>query len=109
MVHNSNYDVGYYLKKFKAIPDSKWTTKVYDRGNGVKCVFGHCGCSINEREHTVEAKVLSTLFKENLGVYLANVNDGDYPLIVKKLGDTPRERIIMGLLLIKNGHTLKGN
>lgn len=31
----------YFIDKFKAIPEEKWTTGIMDRGNQ-RCAMGHC-------------------------------------------------------------------
>lgn len=36
-----NYDLNYFLKKFAAIPDHKWTTGTF-QFEGQKCAMGHC-------------------------------------------------------------------
>lgn len=99
------YDVDYFLNKFDTIPDDEWYT-----GNFVnsfnpkqKCALGHCGGGkfyrVQTGYATVESLALSRLLWLPLEIYAPGVNDGEYP----DLGDTPKERIMTALILVKAG------
>lgn len=36
------YTVDYFIKKFKAIPERKWTVKEFRNWMGQRCAMGHC-------------------------------------------------------------------
>lgn len=101
-----SYDVDYYIKKFTAIPERKWTTRVLNiAGTDICCALGHCGERIMGT--TMESRTLFSMFHKKLGVEVPTVNDGA-PITmgysdVPYLGDTPRERILAALELIKSG------
>jgi hypothetical protein len=91
-----NYDVDYFIKKFEAIPENKWTTGAYMNNKGQSCALGHCGIhrSVPISQEPIE---LSNLFIRKLGISVLAVND--FKLI--KWGSTPKERILNALKEIK--------
>lgn len=93
---SKKYDVDYFIKKFEAIPDDKWTIKTYKDGKKC-CALGHCG--VKGFKYTEEAEKLSKLFTEN-GLIVIYVNDNVY-YEYSHLGDTPKERILVALYNIK--------
>lgn len=97
------YDAMYFLKKFDAIPESKWTTGVFKDERGRKCALGHCG-SQNE-ELGREGRALISLFNRiNESAVAINDFDGIEGVDTHKfLGDTPKERVMNVLLLINAG------
>lgn len=38
-----NYNVDYFINKFEAIPESHFTTHLFENQDGQKCVVAHCG------------------------------------------------------------------
>ena len=68
----SKYTVGYFIKKFTAIPEEQWLTGLYGDDEG-HCALGHCGqrpgCT------TTESSALSAIFAEHKKS-VVNVNDG---------------------------------
>lgn len=102
------YDVDYFLNKFDAIPDEMWCCGGFSWG-GKMCALGHCGVTHYSSPITPESLALARLFNENLGVDVARVNDANSELLYNnlsklvELGDTPKERIISALILIKAG------
>jgi hypothetical protein len=91
------YDAIYFINKFDAIPDEKWTTGSYENEYGQRCAIGHCApyYSLN---YTEEVKGLMRLFYFDSA---AEINDGYLEYV--ELGDTPKERIINALLLVNAG------
>ena len=90
------YNTQYFIDKFEAIPDDKWTTGKYTEGNGVCCALGHCG----ERESSVDstkANALRQLFGYE-PFTVSTVNDGGYPAYPQP---TPKARILAALNDIK--------
>lgn len=112
----TDYNVHYYLKKFWAIPDSKWTEGAFHREDSC-CALGHCGGN-----ESLESKTLNRLFRGSVFptynpmieiLPTADINDGCTALSkradlqtvfnYKDLGDTPKERVINALLLVEAG------
>ena len=96
-MHITNYDVDYFIRKFKAIHTSKWCADgLYNTGDKC-CVLGHCG----QRSELYNPEVLALcgLFKFCKGSYHpVTINDcgsSDY------LQRTPRARILAALGDIK--------
>lgn len=105
------YDVKYFIKKFEAIPEDKWTQNSYVLGSKM-CALGHCGTF--SMDWTEEATALNYLFADTF-LNVPNINDENgyngvtHTLIsenellpVKQLGDTPKERILNALYIIDN-------
>lgn len=104
------YDVDYFINKFEAIPENKWTTGFF-KNNGKCCANGHCGIDEStEVQEGEEAHALAMLlmplrkdyWQKFLGdpVYevTAVINDGgidEYPQT------TPKQRILAALYDIK--------
>jgi len=59
---NTNYNVDYFIKKFEAIPESKWCTAWISRDDK-HCASGHCGIT-NYYDLNPEVKGLIELFKK---------------------------------------------
>lgn len=103
------YNVDYFLNKFDAIPDDQWTTQVYQSSLvNAHCALGHCGETV--LSSSVESTTLSRILEMHLDAFVIFINDGhsDYA----DLGDTPKERIMNALILIKAGVSVqetKGN
>lgn len=94
------YSVDYFLEKFYAIPDEMWLIGNFvDKSNpAIKCALGHCG--YHWSKYTEEAQVLREhIFETDL------INDGtdSNGINFSELGDTPKERILNALLLVKCG------
>lgn len=91
-----NYDVDYFINKFEAIPDEKWTTNKYER-NGQYCAYGHCGMRGGFAVDP-EPFALKMLFKSN-DFAVIEVNDGLGHMT--KFGNSPKNRIMNVLKEIK--------
>lgn len=72
----------------------------FNDSEGRHCALGHCGEMA--AHYTRESSELSDLFKNNLGVRVAYVNDCKC-IDMLDLGDTPKERIMNALMLINAG------
>lgn len=91
------YDIDYFIKKFDAIPDSKWGCGAFS-SNGRRCALGHCGVGKSVR-YTAESLVLSRLFLQ-IESNPADINDGTMDCW-RDLGHTPKKRILNALYLAK--------
>ena len=90
------YDVDYFIKKFKAIPASKWTTGEYVKDTKY-CALGHCGANkITGYGHIEEAVMLSKLL--GTADTVTAINDGEHAFYQQK---TPRARILAALKTAK--------
>jgi hypothetical protein len=93
------YTAKYYMKKFDTIPDEKWTTHTFMDASGACCALGHCmvrGDYIYS--NSSEARGL----QRQLGFgNVSSINDGQSSY--RKLGDTPKERILNALILVEAG------
>ncbi len=98
------YDIDYFINKFTAIPDDKWTTRRYETINDKCCALGHCG----ERttKHTIEATTLNDIIAnshiippQSKSTTIVYINDGDHNDYKQ---DTPKARILAALNDIKN-------
>lgn len=106
------YDVNYFIKKFSAIPNEKWTKDKFTDGHGRYCALGHCGYSDkNPVGNGVEGYHLTQMF-DHYAIRVACVNDGDYSHVLlvdnrawywTHTGKTPKERILNFLYTIKSG------
>ena len=88
------YNADYFIAKFEAIPEEKWTTLTYHEGDK-SCALGHCGRTIGGC--TQESRALGDLFEKH-GLWVPDVNDGcdsRYPQ------PTPKQRILAALRDIK--------
>lgn len=95
MIIENNYDVNYFISKFEAIPEEKWTTGRYIDENGRCCAYGHCGVMPNLM--TEEAKALENLFAKILQSP-DHVNDNK---AIHYTQETPKARILAALYDIK--------
>lgn len=84
------YTVDYFIQKFEAIPEEKWTTQVYRDGDSC-CVLGHCGVY---NVYTDEANALSKIILDNLHRSVADINDGFSSTFTQP---TPKARILAAL------------
>lgn len=97
MKTKNKYTVDYFIKKFTAIPVSKWTIAEFHNNEHTKfCALGHCGLT-EEKQNGEEGDALFELFSEhNLWVDIVNdIPDGQF------LQKTPRGRILAALRWIK--------
>lgn len=110
----TNYDVDYFIKKFKAIPDSLWTVEKFIDSSGRRCALGHCGllaqtsfAYVNETNTLTaltskfeEAAALINIFPlkgDGLNM-IAWINNGHHP---KYQQPTPKARVLAALLDVK--------
>jgi hypothetical protein len=93
------YTIDYFIKKFEAIPEEKWTVKQYTDSENAHCALGHCGArgyDIVTTIETEESKELRYLFLRN-GMNVAHVNDNE-----TFFRSTPKSRILKALYDFKN-------
>lgn len=101
----SKYDVDYFIKKFSAIPRSKWCTNSYMKAER-RCAFGHCGRGFvwvggaHVFTDTWEAISLEKIVVDGS---VASINDGKDPRFPQK---TPKGRILAALRRIKKMRNL---
>lgn len=114
-----DYDVDYFIKKFKAIPAHHWTTHVFfDDRSGQMCALGLCGHRA-WRPLTPEPSGLDKLFKMYYPkLPVTAFNDGGPNGISTRANElyqeyssifrlsTPKERILAALYLIKEKQRL---
>lgn len=85
------YDIDYFIKKFRAIPDSKWYSgNLSNPANPEqKCALGHCGAKFTIDGYTEEAKALFAILGQ-----VGWINDGGvYEYQQKK----PKARVLAAL------------
>jgi hypothetical protein len=96
------YTVDYFIAKFEAIPNEKWTTGLYvDRWGQASCALGHCGVRAHEVDIAVpqEAIQLRNLFERHPRcLSVTDVNDRNDPNFQQ---ETPKARILAALREIK--------
>lgn len=90
-------NVDYFIKKFGAISDDKWTTCQLCNREGQCCVLGHCGERRGVYEGTPESTALRMLFTPLL-MTPDQVNDFPVGNFIQK---TPKARILAALEYIK--------
>lgn len=101
---NTTHDLAYFLKKFKAIPASKWCTGfLIKRTNGHderRCALGHCGVTYHKQwkapRMTAEADALNAIMWDAYDCDAVSVNDGKGTW--GKVAETPRARMITALI-----------
>ena len=101
------YDTDFFIKKLSVIPLKEWTVGRYTDLQGRHCALGHLGASLGLENPVSNA--MSKLFYTELGVSVADVNDGcarphdgfgSVPKSILK-HKTPRARVLAGLNEIK--------
>lgn len=92
------YDIDYFINKFEAIPEEKWTTGKFQTQDGKCCALGFCGNDW-ELPNTEESKAL---VKIDPMISISNINDGvcGYK---QMYGETPKARILNFLKQKKAG------
>ncbi len=93
----TNDTVDFFIKKFSAIPASKWCVGTYTDGDR-RCALGHCGqvsCLPTAMSDALENLLWRWLPGE---MAVCNINDGDSPSFPQK---TPKARILAALKWIK--------
>lgn len=111
----NKYTVDYFIKKFSSIPERTWSAGLGD-GHNYTCAIGFCGQD-SSMPRTDEAIALNVLmhdafeigtFADGQTVWAINdasgpeYDNGSYPDLCE-LGETPKERILTALELIKAG------
>lgn len=92
------YNADYFIKKFKAIPRSKWCTLQFDDNLGRHCVMGHCGVG-HISEATKESGNLKRIFSHmGKGYNPYTLNDLIQPRFRQT---TPKGRILAALRVAK--------
>jgi len=101
MKTETEFTVDYFIEKFGAIPEGRWTTGVYRDEEGRCCALGLCGARGPNDGccWPLEASKLSDLVTTEIGGTVTTLNDdtGAWP----KLGGTPKSRILNALRAIK--------
>lgn len=92
------YDVDYFIAKFEAIPENKWTTREYIDENGRCCALGHCGQRQGCYGFTEEAEYLRHIFYKYYYTGIVSVNDN----FIGSSIESPKQRILAALYDIKN-------
>lgn len=94
----NNYDVDFFIRKFSAIPDERWTRGSFAGLNNRHCALGHCGVRMVNRAitWTPEGDALNDIIGSFPGVPAINDHAAksglhNFP------GDTPRARILAAL------------
>jgi hypothetical protein len=108
------YDAQFFIDKFDAIPEEKWTTGFFEL-NGAHCANGHCGVTdSNYKSNIKEADALVALLRtleittltdyDGFGIFeiTANINDG---FTSEYQQETPKQRILAALYDIKKLQT----
>lgn len=108
------YTVDYFINKFEAIPEERWTECYFSDGSKC-CANGHCGIR-SSNQSTEEALTLREVFKnlfvtvasgekfwepayqDGFSLVAANVNDGR---TAQYQQPTPKQRILAALYDIK--------
>lgn len=92
---DTQYDAQYFIEKFEAIPEDRWTTGEYVNSSKQCCALGHCGFRNNKNQiWTPEGEALVSLFDDGgLGI-IDGVNDGHDP---RYRQPTPKQRVLAAL------------
>ena len=98
------YGVDYFIRKFSAIPEAKWTTGIFRNQFGARCALGHCGVKEGDDQNLVsEAAALHRIAWDGKNkISIVGVNDGYHP---KYQQVTAKERILALLRDIKAAQT----
>lgn len=98
----------YFIAKFSAIPDDKWTTDKFINDLGQCCVLGHLGMRSGyhqDKGNYEETQSLNYLFIDNLFTgTVTSVNDGKCALFQQP---HPKQRILAALEYIKKTIAIK--
>ncbi len=106
------YDVGYFITKFKKLPEEKWIRhRLFNKEKTKFCANGFCGvtseCSSDPFGtaecnflHTKESAALNDLFQKYFSLSTAEINDDEFK-IFDVTNSTPQQRIIAALTEIK--------
>lgn len=93
------YNVDYFIKKFEAIPEDRWTTGMYEDEGGAKCALGHCNFHITGQGQEGNDLYTMVTVHGNLNEFsVLCVNDG---LCEKYQQPTPKQRVLALLHDIK--------
>ncbi|WP_285011232.1 hypothetical protein [Pedobacter faecalis] len=79
-----NYTLDYFIEKFEAIPEDKWTTNEFADEQGRCCAFGHCG--MRQGLFSDEGEALFEMVPD--GIPDINDNRGGW---YDKYGSTPKQ------------------
>ena len=96
------YTKKYFIDKFQAIPEEKWTEGILSQ-EGCCCALGHCGV-LDLAKPTEEAKELTHLLLPVTKKYIEPLFAGEIVYYINdscdELGDTPKQRILNALNLV---------
>lgn len=92
----------YFIEKFRAIPEDRWTTHAFSKDAGQCCAAGHCG-DRGDIESPEEARALYDIVRQLTGhdslmAAVTSINDGQHPDYPQP---TPKQRILAALEAIK--------
>ena len=89
---NPTYTKKYFISKFEAIPEDRWTAGYYVDDAGRCCAFGHCGVRPSDPGPAIgeEADALASLLHH----LTASINDGQDDRYTQP---TPKQRILAAL------------
>lgn len=88
------YNIDYFIAKFEAIPEEKWTVNTFSGEEGKRCALGHCG--EDEVSRTEESNALCRIADYNM---LIMINDDTTNRI--GYGRHPKYRIVNYLKSLK--------
>lgn len=87
------YDVNYFINKFEAIPEEKWTDSGRLFDGDKRCALAHCGVvgnrdgrNLGNYIHTEESNALMNFFENKYDIW--NINDNS------SIGGTSKQRIL---------------
>lgn len=108
------FNVDYFIKKFKAIPEDQWCVDKFSNDEGQKCAQGHCipksvlegtpkEYNLRTSPEIQELKALILLFEKEVSrnTIIAHINNGTHSGYQQ---DSPKKRVLEALwqLKIKN-------
>lgn len=99
----NKYTVGYFIRKFKAIPGNQWCCGQFVNARGQKCVLGHLGARgvrlASGFQLPEPAQALVKLVKDGGITYdIADINNHSFGGFTQK---TPRARVLAVLRYLK--------
>ena len=108
--NETKYTVDYFLDKFEKIPEELWGIgKCFDIETKKRCAIGLCGIDFIYLGGNEQGDGLIGLFANNqhiLGtIYVSRINDFHQTMLNHRVpGETPKERILNALKMIKTAN-----
>ena len=101
-MENIEYTLEYFIKKFEAIPEKKWTVGTFEDDKGCKCAYGHCGFSDKEIiNSTPESTALRILDEETRSTETSIILVNDDKTNARGFGHTPKQRAVNYLKFLR--------